>query len=116
MATEQTNSNPTPVTGAWRLLWGRRLAVATAIVFSISAIFPTVAAFVRDTEPWPNWWGVLDVSLAFFLAALAFAVLGLARGKVNKEAEEASYRAYRALTHGILAVLVVFYFLGDRVV
>jgi hypothetical protein len=86
MATEQTNSNPTPVTGDWRLLWGRRLAVATAIVFSISALFPTVAAFVRDTEPGRNWWGVLDVSLAFFLAALAFAVLGLARGQVNKAA------------------------------
>ena len=86
MATEQTNSNPTPVTGGRRLLWGRRLAVATALVFSISALFPTVAAFVRDTEPWPNWWGVLDVSLAFFLAALAFAVLGLARGQVNKAA------------------------------
>jgi hypothetical protein len=96
--------------------WGRPLAIATAIVFCISSAFPAVAGFVRDTESWPKWWGVLDVALAFFLAALALALLGLAQGKVSKPAEDASYRAYRVLTHGILAALVVFFLVGDRIV
>jgi hypothetical protein len=120
MATEETGqrANPKPLvlTTGRRAPWGRRLAVATAIVFCISSAFPAVAAFVRDTESWPKWWGVLDVILAFFFAILAFAVLGLAQGKVTKQAEDASYRAYRILTHGILAALVVFILVGDRIV
>ena len=88
---------------------GRPLAIVTAIVFGISAVFPAVAAFVHDRESWPGWWGVLDVGLALVLAVLAMAVLGIAQGKVTKQAEEASYRAYRILTHGILAGLVVCY-------
>ena len=120
MATEETSrrTNPKPLalTPGRRAPWGRRLAVATAIVFGISSAFPAVAAFVRDTESWPKWWGVLDVILAFFLAVLASTVCGLAQGKVNKQAEDASYHAYRFLTHGILAALVVCLLVGDRIV
>jgi hypothetical protein len=86
------------------------------VVFCISSVFPAVAAFVRDRESWPQWWGVLDVVLAFCLGVLAVAVLGIAQGKLTKQAEEASYRAYRLLTHGILAVLLVFFLVGDRIV
>ena len=77
--------------------WSRPLAIATAIVFCISSAFPVVAGFVRDTETWPKWWGVLDVAIAFILALLALAIIGSAQGKVNKQAEDASYRAYRVL-------------------
>ena len=35
---------------------------------------------------------------------------------MNKPAEDASYRAYRVLIHGILAMLVVFFLFGDRIV
>ena len=79
---------------------GRPIEIATAIVFCISSVFPAVAAFVHNRESWPQWWGVLDVGLAFLLGVLALAVLGIAQGKVTKQAEEASYRAYRILTHG----------------
>jgi VIT1/CCC1 family predicted Fe2+/Mn2+ transporter len=120
MASEQINqlANPksAPHSTAPLPRCGRPLAIATAIIFCISSAFPAVAAFVRDTESWPKWWGVLDVGIAFFLAILALALLGLAQGKVNKQAEGASYRAYRILTHGILAGLVVFFLIGDRIV
>ena len=98
---------------------GRPLAIVTAIVFGISSAFPAVAAFVHDRESWPQWWGVLDVVLAFVLAVLALVVLGIAQGKVTKQAEEASYRAYRILTHGILAGLLMCYLdhsTGQRIV
>ena len=88
---------------------GRPLAIVTAIVFCISSVFPAVAAFVHDRESWPQWWGALDVGLAFLLAVLALAVLGIAQGKVTKHGEEASYRAYRILTRGIHAALLVCY-------
>jgi VIT1/CCC1 family predicted Fe2+/Mn2+ transporter len=110
------NSGSAPHSMAPLTYWGRPLAIATAIVFCISSVFPAVAGFVRDTESWPKWWGVLDVVLAFFLAILALAVLGLTQGKVNKQSEDASYRTYRILTHGIFAVLVVFFLAGDRIV
>src|SRR5262245_11294523 len=93
----------------------RRLGIATAVVFCISSAFPVVAGFVRDTESWPKWWGVLDVGIAFLLAMLAFAVVGAAGTKIDQHSERASYRAYRGLNHGLLAILVVFFLLGDRI-
>jgi hypothetical protein len=101
----------------WRAaFWGRALAVATAVVFVISSAFPIVAGFVTDAESWPTWWGVLDVTIAFVLAVLTFAVTAIASGKSDRNAEELSYRVYRVLIHGILAVLVIFFLIGDRVV
>jgi hypothetical protein len=47
---------------------------------------------------------------------LALVVIGCAPGKVNKRAEDASYRAYRVLIHGILAMGMVFILFGDRIV
>jgi hypothetical protein len=96
--------------------WGRPLAVATAIVFCISSAFPAVAAFVTDRESWPQWWGVLDVGIAFVLVLLALVLLGATQGKVTRQAEEASYRAYRVLIHGIILMLVIFFLFGDRIV
>jgi VIT1/CCC1 family predicted Fe2+/Mn2+ transporter len=120
MATEEAsqpgNPNPSARTAEPPAPWGQPLALTTAIVFFISSAFPAIAAFVKDTEAWPKWWGVLDVGIAFVLAILALAVLGLGQGKVKKQAEGASYRAYRVLIHGIFAMLVVFFLVGDRIV
>jgi len=69
-----------------------------------------------DRDTWPKWWGTLDVAIAFVLAVLAFAVVGFGQRRVDKQAEDASYRAYRFLTHGILCLLVVFMLFGDRIV
>jgi len=96
--------------------WGRSLALATAVVFFISSAFPVVAGLSKNTAAFPKWWGVLDVGIAFFLATLVFAVMALAQGRVNRHAVEASYRAYRVLTHGIFVMLVVFFLAGDRVI
>jgi hypothetical protein len=114
MALDQTDQPARPVPPLGR--WGRPLAIATAAVFGISSAFPVVAAFVTDTQAWPKWWGVLDVAVAFLLAVLALAVIGFAQGKVNKRAEDASFRAYRVLNHGLFALLVVFLLWGDRIV
>jgi hypothetical protein len=110
------NTNPTQLTTEPRTFRGRPLAVLAAVVFFISSAFPVVAGFSKDTAAFPKWWGWMDVGIAFVLAILAFAVTAFAQGKVNKQAEEASYRAYRFLTHGILALIVVFFLLGDRIV
>jgi hypothetical protein len=112
MATQQTN----PLTTKSQALWGRPLAVVTAVVFVISTAFPVVAGLSHDTSIFPRWWGPLDVGIAFVLAMLAFVVLGFAQRKVDKQAEDASYRAYRVLLHGIFAMLVVFFLTGDRIV
>jgi hypothetical protein len=117
VATEQHNqTNPIPLTTEPLALWGRPLAIATAVVFVISSAFPLVAGLSRNTESFPRWWGPLDVVIAFVLAMLALVVLALAQGKMTKHAEDASYRAYRVLIHGIFAMNVVFFLFGDRVV
>jgi hypothetical protein len=110
MTSQQINPSPGPQiadsTASLPSSWGRLLAITTAVVFCISALFPVVAAFVTDRDAWPAWWGLLDVGVAFVLAVLVLAVIGLAQGKVLKQAEDASYRAYRVLIHGIFALLV----------
>jgi hypothetical protein len=97
-------------------LWRRQLAVATAIVFLIPSAFPVTAGLSNNTVAFPEWWGILDVGIVFVLAILAFVIQALARGNMNKQAEDASYHVYRILTHGILAILVVFFLFGDRIV
>lgn len=97
-------------------LWGRPLATFAGVVFVISLAFPVVAGLSKDTGSFAKLWGVLDVAIAFVLVILAFAIITLAGGNVDKQAENRSYRAYRILTHGILAMLVVFFVFGDRIV
>jgi len=75
-----------------------------------------VAGLSKHTESFPKWWGMLDVGLAFTLAIFAFVILGLAPGAPTRHAVDASYRAYRFLIHGILPLLLVFFFFGDHVV
>src|SRR5262249_23390401 len=116
MATETASDNPSPLHVEPHVPWGRPLAVTAAIGFFFSSAFPVVAAFVKDKDNWPKWWGVLDVSIAFVLGILAFVVFGLGHRKVNKQTDELSYRAYRILIHGIFAILLVFFLFGDWIV
>jgi hypothetical protein len=75
-----------------------------------------IAGLSKNTASFPKWWGTLDVGLAFLLAILAFVIFALAQGKMNKQAEDASYRAYRILIHGIFVMMVVFFLFGDRII
>lgn len=61
-------------------------------------------------------WGTGDVVLACVLAAMVFAVMVAAHGKISRQAEDATYRAYRILTHGIFVMLVVFFLAGERII
>jgi hypothetical protein len=116
VATERANPDLPPLTTGPRSPWGRFLALSTAVVFCISTAFPVVAGLSKNTAAFPKWWGALDVGIAFFLAALVCAVMAFTAGKVDRHAEDATYRAYRVLTHGIFVMLVVFFLAGDRVV
>ena len=120
MQTVQTNPgakpSASPRNSRLRTISGRRVAVSTAVLFIISSMFPIVAGLSRNTASFPKWWGPLDVALAFVLAIMAFVILVLAQGRVNRQAAESSYRAYRFLTHGIFAMNVVFLLFGDRIV
>jgi hypothetical protein len=95
--------------------WSRPLAVAAAAIFCVSTAFPVVAGLSKNTGAFPKWWGIADVVLAFVLAAMVFAVMVAAYGKISRQAEDASYRAYRVLTHGIFVMLVVFFLAGERI-
>jgi hypothetical protein len=63
----------------------------------------------------PNGGGGLDVAIAFILVILVFILQALARSRVNQQAEQASYRAYRILLHGVLLMLLLFFVAGDRI-
>jgi FtsH-binding integral membrane protein len=93
----------------------RPLAIATAIMFCVSTVFPVVAAIFPDVAALSSTVGVLDGILAFALVILAMVLHVRTQGKVAKEDHEAAYRAYRMLLHAILVLLVVFFLLGDRI-
>ena len=92
--------------------WSRPLAVATAAIFCVSTAFPMVAGLSKNTGAFPKWWGIADVVLAFVLAAMVFAVMVAAHGKISKQADDDTYSAYRILIHGIFVILVVFFLAG----
>src|SRR5207253_9485979 len=92
-----------------------RSAVATAAIFCVSTVFPVVAGLSKNTGAFPKWWGIADVVLAFVLAAMVFLVMVAAHGKISRQADDATYRAYRILTHGIFVMLVVFFLAGERI-
>ena len=94
----------------------RSIALATAALFFISLAFPAVAAFVKDPQAWPKWWGALDVTLAFILALLVMVVLATARDRVNQEVEQITYKVYRVLIWGIFLLMAVFVLAGDRII
>src|SRR5215475_663861 len=73
--------------------WSRPLAVATASIFCVSTAFPVVAGLSKNTGAFPKWWGIADVTVAFFLAAMALAVMAAAQGRISKQADEDTYRA-----------------------
>jgi len=97
--------------------WARSLAVATAVVFFLSCLFPAVAGFVTDTTSvFALWWGRADVALALILAGMVLGVSAIAESKVDREAENRAYHAYRVLIHCVLAVLVIFFLAGNRII
>ena len=95
--------------------WSRPLAIATAIAFAISTAFPTGACLVKDITALPRFWGALDVAVAAIVAVLAITVAAIAEKRVDARATEATYRVYRVLIHGVLAGVVIFLTLGDRI-
>jgi hypothetical protein len=98
-----------------RVGWIRSFASGTAVLFLISWIFPLAAGLAKDTRSFPAWWGPVDVGIAFLLAISAFAIQALARGNADREAEQATYRIYRIVTHAIMALAVLVIFGGDRI-
>ena len=95
--------------------WSRPLAFATAAIFCVSTAFLVVAGLSKNPGAFPKWWGIADVVLAFVLAAMVFALMVAAHGKVGRQVEHATYRAYRVLIHGLWLMLVVFFVARDRI-
>jgi hypothetical protein len=93
----------------------RAFALAGAILFALSWIFPVGAGLVRNPTIFPRWWGTVDVVLAFVVAVVALGIQVLCHGDVNKQAEQTTYRIYRSLMHAILAVGVLVMLAGDRI-
>jgi hypothetical protein len=93
----------------------RAFGFTAAILFVLSWIFPIAAGLVRNPITLPQWWGTVDVGLAFVVAAAALGLQGLAQANVDKQAEQTTFRSYRSLIHAILAVGVLVMLAGDRI-
>lgn len=78
--------------------WIRPLAFIAPILFLVSWVFPAGAGLAKDISAFPKWWGAADVGLAFILAIVAFGIQTHARGKVDRQAEDTTYRVHRTTT------------------
>lgn len=85
----------------------RRFAFGAFALFLLSWAFPIAAGLAKNTSLFPKWWGTVDVALAFILAIASFGLQALVRGRLDKIVVEASYRAYRISTHGLVAVAIL---------
>ena len=65
------------------LVMRRTFAVAAAFLFVLSWIFPVFAGLLRNPTSLPQWWGTVDVALAFVVAVAALGIQGLAQGNVD---------------------------------
>jgi hypothetical protein len=92
------------------------LAVVTAVVYAVSAVFPLAAGLSHHTDSFPSWWGAADVGVAFVLAILTLAVFGFGHGRVDEHVERRSYAFYRIVIHVLFATFVTFLLFGDRIV
>jgi len=99
-----------------RPVWTRPIALGALILFLLSWAFPIGAGLAKDTSVFPRWWGTGDVVLAFVLAIAALAIQALVRSGIDQGVEEAAYRTYRIITHGVIAVAVLVMLAGDRIV
>jgi hypothetical protein len=91
------------------------IALTFAILFVLSWAFPVGAGLVRNLTSLPQWWGSVDVALAFVVAVGAIGIQVLGHGHVNKHAERTTYRIYRSSLHGLLVVGVLVMLAGDRI-
>jgi hypothetical protein len=103
------------IAGNKRSFWRRRIAIATAIVFFASSMFPLAAGLSHDAANFPSWWGPLDVGTAAVLAVLTLLLFAVGQGRITKRDEEVSYRGYRMLIHAVFAALVALLIFGDRI-
>lgn len=85
----------------------RAIALAAAILFVLSWAFPIGAGLVRNPTSLPQWWGTVDVALAFVVAVGAFGIQWLGHGNVDKRAERTTYRIYRSSLHALLVMGVL---------
>ena len=93
----------------------RRLAVTTGIVFFISLAFPVGTGLSPDPALLPRVLGILDVTIAFILAALAILIAWRFEKQIDEEIRRSTYQAYRSLINVVLVVLVIFLVGGDRI-
>ena len=96
-------------------LWRRPFALAVGGLFLFSWVFPIGAGLAKDTSAFPKWWGPVDVAVAFVLAIAAFGIQALVYRAVDERAGHATYRIYRCLTHGLMAIGVLVIVAGDRI-
>jgi hypothetical protein len=93
----------------------RFVAFMAAALLLLSWVFPIGAGLAKDTSHFPKWWGPADVTLAFVLVIAVFALQFVAGQAVDQPAKDATYRVYRILLHGLLAVGVLVMVAGDRI-
>lgn len=92
---------------------GRRTVLIGLRVFVISTAFPVLASIVPAANL-PKWVGWLDVSLAAILVGVAFLMGRGERISITGETALAIVRAYRLLPIVPVALLALFFSVGDR--
>ena len=93
----------------------RAIAITAAILFLLSWVFPVGAGLVRNPTSLPQWWGTVDVALAFMVGVGALVIPGMGHRNLAKQVERTTYRIYRTLLHALLVVGVLVMVAGGHI-
>ncbi len=94
--------------------YGRPLIILGTALFAVSLAFPLLASLLPDNAR-PSWIGVLDVTLVLILAGVMIGIETAARGQVDTQAQQTSYRGYRIVLHLPIVLLILFFIAGEQI-
>jgi hypothetical protein len=91
----------------------RPLVMVTVGLLVVSNAFPVAAGILIG--PAPRWMGLLDVVVAFALVCAGIGIAAKVPAGFSTRVIEASFRIYRSGSTLFLALLVVFFLVGDSI-
>jgi hypothetical protein len=111
-STVQTVPSPDYVANLLRR--GKKLIRFALASFGLSLIFPVVASLI-PAEQLPQWVGLLDVGVAITTMVFMLAVTAVADKKIADVDRQQAYQITLALSHLLLALLVIFFVAGGLI-
>jgi hypothetical protein len=93
---------------------GRFPLITAAVLFCVSMMFPIIGSLIQISQA-PSWFGIWDVGLAFTMMGSLIWVYVLYHRLITLPIFQITYRVFLGVFYVVLALLVVYMTMGDKV-